>query len=92
MSIYDIKISEITRQYLEYMDEMKKLIVGSEEFEIVDDKARNAIDGAINPENFTGNNDATRLQAAIDYAIANNYLTLNKDIIGDLSNINDVSF
>ena len=27
MSIYDIKISEITRQYLEYMDEMKKLVV-----------------------------------------------------------------
>lgn len=27
MSIYDIKISEITRQYLDYMDEMKKLDV-----------------------------------------------------------------
>ncbi len=27
MSIYDIKISEITRQYLQYMDEMKKLDV-----------------------------------------------------------------
>lgn len=27
MSIYDIKISEITKQYLEYMDEMKKLDV-----------------------------------------------------------------
>lgn len=27
MSIYDIKISEITKQYLEYMDEMKKLEV-----------------------------------------------------------------
>ena len=24
MSIYDIKISEITKQYLEYMEEMKK--------------------------------------------------------------------
>ena len=30
-----------------------------------------------------------RLKRTIDYAIANNYLTLNKDIIGDLSNIND---
>ena len=30
-----------------------------------------------------------RLKNIIDYAIENNYLTINKDIIGDLSNIND---